>query len=388
MSINLQITEQQLRARRGVKWTSFDSHILPAFIADMDFPIAEPIKDAVRDVLDREDVGYVGRSALDDIAADFAGRMHRRYQWSPDPALVQSVGDLIQPLRSCVELFTEPGQGVIIQTPIYHPFLDVVEELGRTLVDNPLRRTEQRFEMDLDGLSQNIRPDTRLLMFCNPHNPSGRVFERDELQALADIAIEHDLLVISDEVHADLTYPGQQHIPLASISGEIAARTITLTSATKAFNIAGMKYALAHFPTAALMQYHVDHYHPRLLGVPSVFGIEATRAAWRDCDEWLEAVMTQLDENRRFIAEFLDERLPQISYRMPQAGYLFWLDCSELKLPQRAYEFFLEQAGVACSDGDEFSAYTQQCVRLNFATTPAILSDIMSRIADAVDSVS
>jgi cystathionine beta-lyase len=287
-----------------------------------------------------------------------------------------------------VALFTEPGQGVIIQTPIYHPFLDVVEELGRKLVDNPLHRTERRFEMDLDGLSQNIRPDTRLLMFCNPHNPSGRVFERDELQALADIAIEHDLLVISDEVHADLTYPGQQHIPLASISDEIAARTITLTSATKAFNIAGMKYALAHFPTPALMQHHMDHYHPRLLGVPSVFGIEATRAAWRDCNEWLEAVMTQLDENRRFIAEFLDERLPQISYRMPEAGYLFWLDCSELKLPQRAYEFFLEQAGVACSDGDEFSAYTQQCVRLNFATTPAILSDIMSRIADAVDSVS
>lgn len=390
MSVRLEVTLEELRRRRGVKWTSFPPDVLPAWVADMDFSIAAPIHDAIHGVLERDDAGYSGVLSLKALGTAFAKRMSDRFGWQPEPPMAQPTGDLIQAMIASVATFSAPGEGVVIQTPIYYPFLQIVDMLGRRLVDNPLVRGADgcngRYEMDLDGLREAIDERTRLVLFCNPHNPTGRVFERRELEGLAALALEHDLVVVSDEVHADLAYEGETHIPFASLGPEIASRTITLTAATKAFNIAGLKCALIHFGSKELRDRQTSAFDIRLLGIPNVFGIEATLAAWRDGDEWLHAVVGQLDANRRRVAAFLDEQLPHIGFRPPEASFLAWLDCGPLGLSARPYDFFLSEARVAMSDGREFSrGRSDDFVRLNFATTPAILDQILERMRMAVE---
>ncbi len=386
MSVRLDVSLEELRRRRGTKWTSFDREILPAWIADMDFPIAPPIKAAILDVLEREDVGYPGEPSLKDLASAFAKRMNERFAWDPDPARVMPVGDLIQALISSVATFSSPGEGVVIQTPIYPPFLRIVEALGRRLVDNPLVAGPERYEMDLDRLREAIDDRTRMILFCNPHNPAGRVFERRELEGLAALALEHDLVVVSDEVHSDLLYEGGTHIPLASLGPEIASRTVTLTAATKAFNIAGLKCALIHFGSEELMARQTGVFPARLLGIPNVFGIEATLAAWRSGEPWLAAIVEQLHANRMQVTEFVKAKLPGVVFHPPEASYFAWLDCGALGLPSRAHAFFLSEAGVALSDGQEFGSRSDDFVRLNFATPPETLREILERMSAAVEN--
>ncbi len=381
---NLDISLDALRRRTGVKWTDYPEDVIPAWIADLDFPVAEPIKQAIKDVMAREDFGYIARDAQQKLAEAYSERMQTRCGWAPDPQLTQSFGDLIQALRAAVETFSTPGDGVVIQTPIYHPFLDIVSELDRVLVDNPLQVGEQGFAVDIDGLERAVTSDTRMLLLCNPHNPTGRVLTRRELEQIASIAITNNLVVVSDEVHSDLVFPGHEHIPIASLNPEIARRTITLSSASKAFNIAGLKCALMHFGHADLMNRHLERFHPRLLGPPNVFGIEATLAAWRSGDDWLAALMEQLDHNRSRIREVLDERAPEIRYFPPEASFLAWLDCTALGLEGAPHDFFLEEARVALSDGREFSSYTDNFVRLNFATPPPVLDEMLDRMMTAV----
>jgi cystathionine beta-lyase len=352
----------------------------------MDFPIAEPIREAILGILEREDGGYPGVPSLRALGTAFAERMSDRFGWEPAPSRVQAVGDVIQAMMASVATFCPPGGGVVIQTPIYPPFLQIVDLLGRRLVENPLVLDRGRYEMDLDALRQAIDAQTRLILFCNPHNPTGRVFERSELEGLAELVLEHDLVVVSDEIHSDLAYPGAAHIPFGSLGPEIASRTITLTGAGKAFNIAGMKCALIHFGARELRKRQTAAFDPRLLGLPNVFGIEATLAAWRDGGEWLATVVRQLDANRHRVAAFLGEHLPGIGSQPPEATYLTWLDCGSLGLPARPYEFFLSEARLALSDGREFSkSCSDDFVRLNFATGPVVLEEVLERMRAAVE---
>jgi cystathionine beta-lyase len=383
MSIRLDVPLEELRRRRGAKWTAFGAEVLPAWVADMDFPIARPVEEAILDVLERNDVGYPGEPTVQALASAFSQRMSDRFGWQPDPSRVMSVGDLIQALIASVATFSQPGEGVVVQTPIYHPFLKIVEVFGRRLVDNPLVAGRERYEMDLDHLREVIDDGTRLVLFCNPHNPTGRVFERRELEGFAELALEHDLTVVSDEIHADLVYEGRTHVPLASLGPEIAARTITLTSATKAFNIAGLKCAVIHFGSEEMMARQTRAFPDRLLGIPNIVGIEATLAAWREGGEWLDAVLAQLDANRNEVAGVLAKHLPGVAYRRPEASYFAWLDCSGLGLASRPYEFFLSDARVAFSDGQQFGSQAAQFVRLNFATTPGVLQEILDRTTAA-----
>ena len=380
---NLDIELASLRQRRGIKWTLYPDDVLPAWVADMDWPLAPPIRDAVERLARHDDLGYAYRPWDASVPAAFAHWMQQQFGWEIDPMRIVVVSDLIQAILATIEVWTEPGDGVIIQTPIYPPFLESVQQSGRALVDNPLRRGPTRYELDIDALRQAIDDRTRLLLLCNPHNPTGRVFERAELEALAEIVLEHELIVASDEIHADLVYPGATHIPFATLGPEIAARTITLTSATKAFNIAGARCAVMYFGSQELRQ-RFDTIPQRLLGTPSNIGIDTTVAAWREGSPWLAAVLAQLHENRNRLTAFLEQELPEVGYLSPEGTYLAWLDCTALALPGGPQTFFLERARVALSDGAEFSAYTDQCVRLNFATTPAILDEILTRMAEAV----
>ncbi len=321
-----------------------------------------------------EDQGDLFRAASQWIAA--------RHGWEPDPATFAALGDVIQGLLVAIHVFTDPGDGVIVQGPVYPPFLTSVTGLGRRVVDNRLIDACGAAALDLDGLRRLAGdPRTRLLLLCNPHNPSGRVLRRDELEAIAAIAVEHELIVIADEIWMDVVHPGHRHIPFASLGPQAAARTITLTSATKSFNIAGVRCAVAIFGSQALRE-RFDALPTRMRGTPSVLGIRATVAAWREGGAWFEAVMRQLDANRQAVAAFVRDRLPAVRHRMPEGTYLAWLDFSALNLDRTAAAFLLDRARVALNDGTDFGG-DGYCARLNFATAPAILAEVNERIARA-----
>lgn len=386
MGISLDVSLDELRRKRGAKWTTYDPDVIPAWVADMDFPVAAPVRDAIDDVLERQDLGYAGPPALETLPEAFVGRMRERFSWEPDPKGVLPVGDLIQAMIAAVATFAGEGDGVIIQTPIYYPFLQIVGLLGRRVVENPLVVGSRRYELDFDQLRSAIDERTRMFLFCNPHNPTGRVFERRELEELAEIALEHDLIVVSDEIHADLAYGGHPHVPFASLGPEIAARTITLTGASKAFNIAGLKCALIHFGTPELKSQQSRLFSPFLLGTPNILGIEATLAAWRAGGEWLDAVISQLEVNCRRVDEFVAAHLPAIAHLPAEASYFAWLDCTALELPSRPHEFFLEHARVAFNDGLPFGGSSERFARMNFGTSGAVLDGILERMYAAVDA--
>jgi len=377
------LSASQLRRSGRIKWRLYGDDVLPAWVADMDFPVSPAIHRAVRELVDRHDLGYHHVPLSPSLRASLVSHMAERFAWSVDPHSVVPLVNVVQGLDTAVLLHSRPSDGVVIQTPIYPPFLAAVSGSGRRLVENPLVRGARRFELDLDGLRRELDSDTRILLFCNPHNPTGRAFEREELEALAQIALDHDLIVVSDEIHADLVFPGRRHVPFATLSDEVAERTITLTSATKAFNLAGLPCAFAICGSDRLQQPFRD-LPPHVLGHCGILDDAATTAAWTEGQPWLDVVLDYLQENRRMLAETLARELPGIGFAPPEATYLAWLDCRDLDLPGDPYDFFLEEARVAFNRGSEFGAPGEGFVRLNFATSKAILSEILERMASAL----
>jgi cystathionine beta-lyase len=379
----LGITEATIRARRGAKWTKFGSDVLGAWVADMDFPAPQPVLDAVASAAAQSALGY---ECAEDTQALFeaASRwLATRHGWAPDPSTFVALTELVQGLIASVYAFSEPGDGVIVQGPIYPPFLTSITALGRRVVDNRLVDACGVAALDLDSLRRLAAdPRTRLLLLCNPHNPSGRVLRREELEAIAAIAIEHDLVVVADEVWMDIVYRGHRHIPFATLGEDVARRTVTLTSAGKTFNIAGLRCAVAIFGSPELRA-RFDALPARIRGSVSVLGLRGSVAAWTAGGPWLDAVLRQLHENRDLVAAFVRERLTGVRHRTPEGTYLAWLDFSALHLDRPAAAFLLERAGVALNDGNDFGG-DSHCARLNFATTPAILQEILGRVERAV----
>jgi cystathionine beta-lyase len=371
-----------LRERRGEKWSLYPADVLPLWVADMDFAVAEPIHRRLQRCLDLGDLGYPRHPLPTGLPELFAERAGRRDAWQVDPRRVELLSEVVQGIYVALEVFSRPGDGVIVQTPIYPPFLGSLRDLERRLVECPLRPGADGFAMDLEELAEGAA-GARMLLLCNPHNPTGRAFRRDELEGIARIAVERDLVVVSDEIHGDLVHPGRRHVPLASLSPEIAARTITLTAASKAFNIAGLRCALAVFGSDALRRRFLGF--PRhLRGGLGGLGIEATLTAWRHADPWLEEVRAHLQANRDFVAEFVAQELPGVRHHPPEATYLAWLECRDLDLSPSPYRFFLDQARVALSDGASFGTPGQGYVRINFATSRPILAEALERMAKAL----
>ncbi|HEV2888279.1 MAG TPA: aminotransferase class I/II-fold pyridoxal phosphate-dependent enzyme [Jatrophihabitans sp.] len=371
-----------LRGKRGVKWQRPGPEQLPAWIADMDFAVAPAVQEAIQDALRRGDLGYPDWPAHP-LAEPFAQRMATRYGWQPEPGAVRGVCDLIQALQIVLQLGSQPGQAVLAHTPNYPPFLATVQTMGRRLVAAPLQPAGSSWAFDADRLAEAAaRADPAILLLVNPQNPTGRVFRRSELEQLAELAERLDLLVVSDEIHADLTHGSHRHIPFASLSAGTAARTVTITSATKAFNFAGLRTAVAHVGPPALRAAW-DSQPPDLFGAPNVLGVEATLAAWRHGDGWLAGLRAELAARRAELVERI-EAIPGISMRAPEAGYLAWLDCRDAGLPAEPADFFSARAGVQLSPGLDFGPGTSGHARLNFATTAAVLEEMLTRMAEAV----
>ncbi|MCP3912303.1 MAG: aminotransferase class I/II-fold pyridoxal phosphate-dependent enzyme [Actinomycetia bacterium] len=372
----------EVRSRpRGIKWGRGGPDVLAAWVADMDFAIAEPIRQAVIGMWEISDIGYSLRANR--LGPVLAERGSKLWGWDLDPELVVPTADVLQGVWNNIYVHSDLGDGIAMQTPIYYPFLKAVTDTKRSLVDNPLLTTDESWALDIDGLRAVIDDRTKILLLCNPHNPSGRAFTIAELEALAEVVAERDLIVISDEIHADLVFPGATHTCFATLPG-MNERTVTVTSATKAFNLAGIRTAVAVFGTPALKETW-DKTSSFLLGHVNTPGVEATIAAWEDpgAQEWLEGLMVQLEANRDRLVRFIDD-LPGVEIRSPDATYLSWIDCRALPIQGSPAEYFLEHAGLDFSDGQAFGTNGPDHVRLNFATGPSILELILERFGNAV----
>ena len=374
---------EALHSRHGVKWQKYGPDVIPAWVADMDFLPPAPIRRFMTEAIDAGDIGYAPKVAETRFARLFAERAATRYGWTLRPERVQPLIDVVQGIYIALQVYSEPGDGIIIQTPIYPPFLQAVEETGRRLDENPMVRRAGGYEIDFDALQSAIDERSRILMLCSPHNPSGRVFGRSELERIAQIAIERDLIVISDEIHSDLLFDGREHIAFASLGAEIAERTVTFNSASKAFNTAGLRVALVAFGSQAL-QDRFNTVPERVLGGHNCFGTEATCIAWEQCADWLQACTAYLQSNRDYLFERLASEAPGVIAHSPQATYLAWLDCRELGLNANPFEHFLERAKVGFSDGLTFGEQGRGFVRLNFATPRAVLAEIVDRFVEAI----
>jgi cysteine-S-conjugate beta-lyase len=368
-----------------MKWNAYPPDVLPAWVADMDFDIAPAIKAALLAAIDRNDLGYPQpylKSGLNEI---FCARMRQRFDWQVAPEQVEFFSDVVQIIYLSLLTMTAPGDGVVIQTPIYPPFLQSITETERRAVIAPLVQGANGYAIDFEALAAQIDSRTKMLLLCHPHNPTGRAYTRDELQGLAELVLRHDLIVVSDEIHADLMLDERPHIPFASLSAEIASRTLTLTSPSKPFNIAGLCLACAVFGSEALRK-RFSSFPSHVRGGRSALGIAAARAAWVEGDDWLNDVLVRLRHNRATVAEFCRQRWPLIKHAPPEATYLAWLDCRALQLDTEPYRFFLHEAKVALGEGPAFGEAGRGFVRLNFATSPVILGEVLVRM-DAALSV-
>ncbi len=364
----------RLRAGHGVKWGVTAPDTIGAWVADMDLGVSPAIRDRLLEVVHREDFGYPYWRGEDPVVAAFEDWMRRRHGWDPRPGRTRIFTDLLQILQVVVEHTTAPGDGVAVHVPAYPPFLASIARAGRRVVPLPMLDDGTRWTFDTEGLRRRLA-GCRLLVLVNPHNPTGRVFDRAELEALAGVAEELDLVVLADEVHADLTYRPHRHIPFASLDPAVAARTVTMTSATKAFNLAALRLAVAHVGPRRLRA-SLDAQPLDLYGTPSILGRVATVAAWRESAGWLEQTRALLRANRDAVAA----RLP---HHPPEATYLSWIRWGGTD-PAGHLE---RTAKVRLSAGAEFAEGTAVdtggFVRLNFATGPDVLADLLDRLTGA-----
>lgn len=374
------MTPSSLRARPGKKWRCPPGDVLPAWVADMDFPVAAPILQRLKRVAQGGAFGYPDWSNGTPVREAFAARMAERYGWCPDPGQVREFTTVTQAVHIALHLATEPGDGVAVHTPAFGPLLDGITQANRHPVPIPMLDTPGGWTFDAERFAEDVATTgCRVLLLVNPHNPTGRVFTRDELRTLADIAERYDLLVIADEVHADLTYAPHEHVPFASLDPALESRTVTLTSASKAFNLAAARCAVGHVGPAHLRE-TLARQPVELFGAPNLFGVQATVAAWTEADDWLTAILDYLDSNRRLIADVLATRLPHIDHHAPEATYLAWLDCRALGWGDDPATRFRDRGRIELSSGPEFNPGGDGFARLNFATSRTVLSKVLDRL--------
>jgi cysteine-S-conjugate beta-lyase len=367
----------RLRSLTCAKWTWHDADVIPAWVADMDLPPVPAAVEAVRALVDRGDFGY-NMAAEFKLAEAFADWQDASHGWRPDAERVRVFCDVMQVVTIALWLQTKPGDGIVVFTPVYPPFLSTVEKTGRRIVECPLDASAG-WRLDPERLSAAIDPTTTAILLCNPHNPTGRAFSRDELAAIAEVAERHDLLVISDERWADLRHGDVAHTPMALMGEEVAARTLTINAASKSFNLAGLRCAVAHVGHAGLAE-AIAGVPSHVFGAVSSLGAEATLAAWTKGAPWLAETREHLTAQRDHLGARLAAELPAVGYSVPEATYLAWLDFRAMGWGDDPAKRLLDSGRIALSSGLDFGPRGAGFARLNFATTRTILDEIIDRI--------
>lgn len=357
--------------------------VLPLWVADMDFPVAEPIIKAIRERADHPVYGYTfpGES----LKAAICERFQRLYDWSVRPEWLVYTPGVVPALAFAIKAITDPGDAVVIMSPVYPPFTTVVVANGCEVLATPLELRGDRYEVDFDALEANLaNPKTKALILCSPHNPGGRVWTRDELERITAAACRHGRYILSDEIHGELLLNGNKHIPVSVLSEEAARRSIIFTAPTKTFNLAGLTSSIAVIEDEELRK-RFARSMAWFVGFPNLFGLAAMEAAYRDGDEWLSQVLGYIEGNLDFLTEFFAARIPRIKVMKPEATYLVWLDCRDLGMePAALARFFSETAKVGLNAGHTFGSGGEGFMRINIACPRAILQEALERIEKAV----
>lgn len=378
------------RRRAGVlnKWTSYPKDVLPLWVADMDFPAPKPILEALRQVVDHGVLGYESPSVR--LQETVAGRMDRLYGWKVKPEAVVPVTGIVSGFNMAARAFSAPKRGYLIQPPVYNEFHEVKSHIPIRQFDAPLVKSVQGntlcYEIDWDDFKKQIRK-SKMFLLCNPHNPVGIVFSHSDLSHMAEVCMENDVVILSDEIHSELLLDDREFIPMATLSPEVANRTVTFVAPSKTFNVPGLLCGFAIIPDKELRERYAKVVENLRIHVNS-FGLHAAQAAFSGrCDGWLRALRRYLKSNRDFLVDYVTQNMPGVRITVPEATYLAWMDFSQLQLEKSPYDFFLEKARVALSDGTIFGEVGRGHARLNFGTSRKILKQGLERMRKALHSL-
>ena len=387
MKYNFDATPNRRRSN-SIKWTKYPADTLPLWVADMDFPSPQPISKEVHRFAEHGVFGYElpGESLYETVAA----RMENLYNWKVKSDSVTAVTGIVSGFSVAARAFCTPKKGLLVQTPVYNEFHEVKNNMGIPQIDAPLVEHVNgnilSYEIDWDVFKRQVKK-AGVFLLCNPHNPLGIIFSRKDLRRMAEICIENDVLIVSDEIHSELLLDGKQFTPLATLSKEIADRTITLVSPSKSFNVAGLFCGFAIIPNRELRERYQKEVDSLRLHVGSV-GLGVAQVAFSGkCDDWLHSLNQYLTASRDFMVEYVTEKMPGVRITIPDATYLAWLDFTQLELKKSPYEFFLKEAKVALSDGKVFGKEGEGRVRLNFGTSRRLLKQGLDRMRKAIRSI-
>jgi cysteine-S-conjugate beta-lyase len=375
----------ELQTHRSEKWRGFPADVLPLPVAEMDFPVAQPIRDFLTQMVAKSDLGYLG--SIPELGLGFKKFSAERWNWEVDPLQVRAATDVGVAVVEILRVFTKPGDSILLSSPVYHNFYNWINETHLNLVDVPFERTGDEsanpWEINWDGIEKAYASGLKVHILCSPHNPLGRIYTKEELLRIVALAKRYDVLVISDEIHAPLTYKGKTFTPILSLGTDAESVSVTVTAASKGWNIAGLKCAIIVSQNQAINERLATmpmavHYRASLLG-----GF-ATAIAFAEGGVWLDSVMENLDHNRHMIKELLNSQLPSVRYHIPDNSYLAWLDLEALNLGDNPTETLLAKGRVAFNAGHTYGKQCSQYVRLNFATSPTIITEAIHRIARAI----
>ena len=377
---------QDLRKRKSVKWRQFPADVLPLPVAEMDFPISTSIKSALIDMVDRSDTGYLG--PFPEMFEAFANFADARWNWKVDVAHMRIATDVGVGIVEVIRTLIAPGDKVMLNSPVYDNMWRWVAEVGATLVDVPLLLNgayseNSDFTLDLEGIEREYKSGVKVHILCHPHNPVGTIFSKEALATLAHLAKKYGVYIISDEIHGPLVYDRLKFTPFLAVSQDAVDVGVTVTSASKGFNLAGLKCAVIITGSTAIKE-KINSMPISVAFRASLFGAVAATAALRDSVSWLDGVIASLDENRKLIRNLIDSKIPSIQYRIPDFGYLAWLDLSALNLGDDPAKTLLERGKVAFNGGHIYGPRHSQFVRLNFGTSPEIISEAFDRILRSV----
>lgn len=380
--------------RRGTHCVKFDAlkdmygrdDLLSLWVADMDFATPDFIIDALKRRLDHPVLGYPVQ--YDGYWQSVVDWIYNHHGWQVQREWMRYIPGIVKGIGMVVNVFTQPGDKIIIQPPVYHPFRLVPEHNGREIVMNPLRREGDSYTMDFEQLEQVIDDKCRILILANPHNPIGITWDKATLARLADIAVKHNLIVISDEIHCDMALYENKHIPFASVSENAARCSITFGAPSKTFNIAGIVSSYAIVPDEALREKFFAWLTANEMDMATIFAMVATEAAFSEGEEWRQQMLSHIESNIDFVDEYLKANIPEVRAIKPQASYLVWLDFSALGLEhEKLIDMLVNDAHLAMNDGAMFGIGGEQHTRLNVGTQRAVLEQAMSQLKEAIDKL-
>ena len=367
----------ELQNRLSTKWRDFPTDVLPLPVAEMDFEIAEPIRNQLIEMLNRSDTGYLG--SIPELGINLAKFMQQRWNWEVDTEQIFPSTDVGVGMIEMARMVVQPGDKILVDSPVYHNFANWIKELKCNIVEVPMKRDGLHYTLNLPLIEEGYKSGVKIHFLCNPQNPTGTVHSREELAELAELAKKYSVAVFSDEIHAPLTFSEKEFVPFLAVSDTAREVGIVVTAASKSWNIAGLK-------CATIITSH-EKWHETAKAMPpavhwrsSLFGAFAAARAY-ECVDWLDACLVTLDENRNYVNALLKEKLPTVGYRIPNTSYLAWLDLSSLNLGDDPSKVLLERAKVAVNAGSSFCQSHTQFIRLNFATSKEILDEAIDRIA-------